>query len=482
MRCAVSTPSNSSSFLDVVAKSGRRILPNTAGCYTARDAVTTAKLAREAFETNWIKLEVIADEETLLPDGAELLVAAEQLIDDGFIVLPYANDDPVLCKRLEDLGCAAVMPLGAPIGSGSGIRNPYNLRIIRDRARVPMVLDAGVGTASDAALGMELGATRCLLPRRSLAPPIRCSWRAPFALGSRPDASRSVQGGSRSVSTRMRRRRGKASRTSAAGPSSCRRWVMSRLGDFRRDRLARAHLYLVTGARTGQGDLAAFLDAVLGAGVDLVQLREKDAEAGDLFRWSMVFRAAADRHGALFIINDRPDVAVAAGADGVHVGQNDLPPAAARGATGPDLLIGLSTHSSMELDDAAPEPDYLCTGPVYATPTKPGRARHRPRDSCATLRGGSARASNAGPGSPSAVSTPPPFPDVVEAGASRIVVVRAITGSSDPASSSARLLAALKGLPDVLARPSPLVDAPRWKAQGLGRRGAVCRIFRRGNR
>jgi thiazole synthase len=156
-------PANSVSFLDVVGRSGRRVLPNTAGCYTARDAVTTARLAREAFETNWIKLEVIADEETLLPDGAELLVAAEQLIDDGFVVLPYCNDDPVLCKRLEDLGCAAVMPLGAPIGSGSGIRNPYNLRIIRDRAHVPVVLDAGVGTASDAAIAMELGCDACLV-------------------------------------------------------------------------------------------------------------------------------------------------------------------------------------------------------------------------------------------------------------------------------------------------------------------------------
>jgi thiazole synthase len=156
-------PASGASFLDVVARSGRRILPNTAGCYTARDAVTTAKLAREAFETNWIKLEVIADEETLLPDGAELLVAAEQLIDDGFVVLPYANDDPVLCRRLEDLGCSAVMPLGAPIGSGSGIRNPYNLRIIRDRARVPVVLDAGVGTASDAAIAMELGCDAVLV-------------------------------------------------------------------------------------------------------------------------------------------------------------------------------------------------------------------------------------------------------------------------------------------------------------------------------
>src|ERR1700722_14708677 len=150
-------PSGASSFLDVVAQGGRRILPNTAGCYTAHDAVTTAQLAREAFETNWIKLEVIADEETLLP------AAAEQLIDDGFVVLPYANDAPVLSRRLEDLGCAAVMPLGAPIGSGSGIRNPYNLRIIRDRARVPVVLDAGVGTASDAAIAMEMGCDAVLV-------------------------------------------------------------------------------------------------------------------------------------------------------------------------------------------------------------------------------------------------------------------------------------------------------------------------------
>jgi thiazole synthase len=156
-------PAGASSFLDVVARSGRRVLPNTAGCFTAHDAITTARLAREAFETNWIKLEVIADEDTLLPDGAELLVAAELLIDDGFVVLPYANDDPVLSRRLEDLGCAAVMPLGAPIGSGSGIRNPYNLRIIRERAGVPVVLDAGVGTASDAAIAMELGCDAVLV-------------------------------------------------------------------------------------------------------------------------------------------------------------------------------------------------------------------------------------------------------------------------------------------------------------------------------
>ena len=145
------------SLVDVLAECGVELLPNTAGCFTARDAVLTAKLAREAFATDLIKLEVIGDERTLLPDGPELLVAAEQLVADGFTVLPYTTDDPVLARRLEDVGCAAVMPLGSPIGSGMGIRNPYNLSLIVERAGVPVVLDAGVGTASDAALAMELG-------------------------------------------------------------------------------------------------------------------------------------------------------------------------------------------------------------------------------------------------------------------------------------------------------------------------------------
>ncbi len=139
------------------------ILPNTAGCYTARDAVLTAQLAREALETNWIKLEVIGDDETLFPDVEHLLRAAEELVNDGFVVLPYCNDDLVTCKKLEDFGCAAVMPLGAPIGSGMGIRNPYNIRIIREQCSVPVIVDAGVGTASDAAVAMELGCDGVLL-------------------------------------------------------------------------------------------------------------------------------------------------------------------------------------------------------------------------------------------------------------------------------------------------------------------------------
>jgi thiazole synthase len=150
-------PDAEGSVLDVIRRLGLFALPNTAGCYTARDAVRTAKLAREALETDWIKLEVIGDDRTLFPDAVQLLEAAETLVDDGFTVLPYTNDDPILARRLEEVGCAAVMPLGSPIGSGMGIRNPYNIQIIAERSGVPVVLDAGIGTASDAALAMELG-------------------------------------------------------------------------------------------------------------------------------------------------------------------------------------------------------------------------------------------------------------------------------------------------------------------------------------
>ncbi len=151
------SPDATGSVLDVIERLGLEVLPNTAGCHTSADAVLTAKLAREAFETDWVKLEVIADDITLLPEGIELVEAAETLVDDGFTVMAYTNDDPVLARRLEDLGCASVMPLGAPIGSGLGIRNPHNIEMIVEHSAVPVVLDAGIGTASDAALAMELG-------------------------------------------------------------------------------------------------------------------------------------------------------------------------------------------------------------------------------------------------------------------------------------------------------------------------------------
>lgn len=157
------SPTSRGSILDVLERRGCRVLPNTAGCFTADDAVTTARLARDGFETNWVKLEVIGDDETLLPDPLELVAAAERLVEEGFVVLPYTNDDPVLARRLEDAGCAAVMPLGSPIGSGMGIRNPYNLALIVESANVPVILDAGIGTASDAALAMELGCDAVLV-------------------------------------------------------------------------------------------------------------------------------------------------------------------------------------------------------------------------------------------------------------------------------------------------------------------------------
>jgi thiazole synthase len=154
---------NGKTLLDYIDRDRYTILPNTAGCYSAKDAVLTAQLARELLETDLIKLEVIGDAQTLHPDTRETLLAAEQLVSEGFTVLPYIGDDPIACRQLEELGCAAVMPLAAPIGSGLGVCNPYSIRIIKERASVPVIVDAGVGTASDAAIAMELGVDALLM-------------------------------------------------------------------------------------------------------------------------------------------------------------------------------------------------------------------------------------------------------------------------------------------------------------------------------
>jgi len=151
------------SLLDFIDRKKIALLPNTAACFTAQDAVNTARLARQALETNWIKLEVIGDQKTLFPDVPATLEAAQALLDEGFVVLPYITDDPVACKKLEVMGCPAVMPLAAPIGSGLGVRNPYNLRIILEQANVPVIVDAGVGCAGDAAVAMELGCAALLM-------------------------------------------------------------------------------------------------------------------------------------------------------------------------------------------------------------------------------------------------------------------------------------------------------------------------------
>ncbi len=150
-------------LLSLLRKHKLAVLPNTAGCYTVKDAVVTAELAREVLETDFIKLEIIADEHTLYPDAEGVLEGARILVEKGFKVMPYCTDDPIICKRLEDLGCVAVMPLGAPIGSGMGILNPYNITLIRDAIKVPLIVDAGVGTASDVAVAMELGCDGVLL-------------------------------------------------------------------------------------------------------------------------------------------------------------------------------------------------------------------------------------------------------------------------------------------------------------------------------
>ncbi|WFE51770.1 thiazole synthase [Micromonospora sp. WMMD1155] len=163
LRRVGTAPGSTGGLLDLLDRCGVRLLPNTAGCHTATEAVKVARLARDAFDTDWVKLEVIGDERTLLPDGVELLRAAEELVSDGFTVLPYTSDDPVLARRLADVGCAAVMPAGSPIGSGLGIGNPHHIRLIRQGVDVPVILDAGIGTASDAALAMELGCDGVLL-------------------------------------------------------------------------------------------------------------------------------------------------------------------------------------------------------------------------------------------------------------------------------------------------------------------------------
>jgi thiazole synthase len=163
MRRVMPAGDGEGSLLGMLQQAGVSILPNTAGCHTASEAMLVARLGREALGTDWVKLEVVADDHTLLPDPVELLDAARVLVADGFVVLPYTNDDPVLARQLERAGCAAIMPLGAPIGSGLGVRNPHNIAMIVEQAGVPVVLDAGIGTASDAAFAMELGCDAVLV-------------------------------------------------------------------------------------------------------------------------------------------------------------------------------------------------------------------------------------------------------------------------------------------------------------------------------
>jgi thiamine-phosphate pyrophosphorylase len=213
-----------------------------------------------------------------------------------------------------------------------------------------------------------------------------------------------------------------------------------RSGGWRRTRLSRARMYVVTSAREDRADRGEFLDAVLGAGADLIQLREKDAEARDLLRWGAEFRKATRRHGALFIVNDRPDVALALEADGVHLGQNDLPVEFVRRLVGSDLIIGLSTHDRDQLGTSSPEADYVCVGPVFTTPTKPGR----PATGVALVRDAAGR--EARPWFAIGGIDRSTVPSVVEAGARRVAVVRAVTEAPDAGGAVAALLRALPPL------------------------------------
>jgi thiamine-phosphate pyrophosphorylase len=202
----------------------------------------------------------------------------------------------------------------------------------------------------------------------------------------------------------------------------------------RRGRLATSRLYVVSDARREQGDLASFLDAILGAGVDIVQIREKEAEAGDVIRWAMVFKEAAEAHGALFIVNDRPDVALALDADGVHLGQDDLPVEVARRILGSEAIIGLSSHSPEQFDAAGSDPDYLCAGPVWETPTKTGR----PAAGLDLIRH-AAKSSEERPWFAIGGIDQQNLPEVLDAGAERIVVVRAVTEAVSPGEASREL-------------------------------------------
>lgn len=218
---------------------------------------------------------------------------------------------------------------------------------------------------------------------------------------------------------------------------------MGERGIWRRARLGRSRVYVVSDAREDRGDLLSFLERVLGEGTDIVQLREKDAEAGDLLRWGAVFREATRRHDALFMVNDRPDVAFALDADGVHLGQNDLPASVARAILGPESLIGLSCHSSRDHETAPPEADYLTAGPVWPTPTKPGRSA----TGLDLVR--SAAASVDRPWFAIGGVDAARMPELVDAGATRIALVRAVTEAPDPGEAVRALLAGLDARPDL---------------------------------
>ena len=383
-------------LLDVISPKRFTILPNTAGCYSAEDAVTTAQMGRELLETNLIKLEVIGDERTLFPDVPATLEAARILVADGFTVLPYITDDPVACQRLEAMGCPAVMPLAAPIGSGMGIRNPANLRIIMETVEVPVIVDAGVGTASDAAYAMELGAT-ALLMNTAIAGSQGSAQDGRRNAQSRRSRARRVRSGAgcRSGSTPRLRAPSMALRISSAPrPILCAVLDGADLGP------TPEHSSLCAlPARVSIGSSCAIENSRAThssrVAVALVSARTKISDQlgiGD--------REHLDRPRV--VMNRRADIALAAGADGVHLGFDAIDaPSARQRCSAADALIGASFHSTIEVERAmtAAEGDalsYAHLAPIWDPISKAATRPALGTEALAT--GGRLRSSAAGPG------------------------------------------------------------------------------------
>ena len=362
------------SLVEMLERAGCFLLPNTAGCYTAHDAVLTARMAREAFETDWVKLEVIGDDRTLFPDAIELLEAAETLVEDGFVVLPYTNDDPILARRLEEVGCAAVMPLGAPIGSGMGIRNPYNLAIIVEQAGVPVICDAGVGTASDAAIAMELGCDGVLMASAiaRAKDPVKMA----RAMRGAVEAGRLAY-----EAGRIPRRLHAQASTPEVGLPGVRELDVS----LRREQPT-ADGRSPSGAANGCGARGFTSCARRGPGAATrrsccaprcrrastsCSCARSTADERDIVRAGRVFRRLCDAYDALFIVNDRPELAIACAPTACTSARTTPTPAEVRRMVGEDALIGLSTHSPAAGRRGCAESTTSRVGPVYATPTKP---------------------------------------------------------------------------------------------------------------
>ncbi len=335
----ISLAGEDESLVDVIPKHVH-LLPNTAGCQTAKDAVLTAELAREALETNWVKLEVIGDRELLYPDTEELVRATETLVGKGFTVLPYCTDDPVVCRKLADTGAAAVMPLGAPIGSGLGICNPHLIELICARSAVPVVLDA-----------------------RSRRRAIQSRWPGACAPLSRPVDWPDWPAAYPSLPMPSRRARNSVlSARSRACP--CRGLPLMKLPD--------PPLLLITDRHQARLPLVDVVRAVLAAGCRWVSVREKDLPEEDQIALVLTLLPMVRRHGACLTLHGPAALSKACGSDGVHLAAGSNP-AASRALLGPERLIGVSLHTVTEAEAIDPDVvDYAIAGPAFETPSKPG--------------------------------------------------------------------------------------------------------------